>query len=131
MRGGSTKSLASYRRTRCGLRAGANHDLRAPGEADAHARDRTSIAPPLSGYRHRAIRCHVRRPGRHAVRGLAHAFESLRWERAISLIDPANRRSTSLAERLGEHFEREVEVRGHRVALYAIGRDAWCALNAR
>ena len=62
---------------------------------------------------------------------LAHAFESLRWEGAISLIDPANRRSTSLAERLGEHFEREVEVRGHRVALYAIGRDAWCALNAR
>jgi RimJ/RimL family protein N-acetyltransferase len=53
---------------------------------------------------------------------LAHAFGPLGWNRAISLIDPDNRRSIRLAERLGERFEREVMVRGHRVALYAIDR---------
>jgi len=56
---------------------------------------------------------------------LAHAFDTLQWTRAISLIAPDNARSIKLAERLGEHFEREVEVRGHKVSLYAISRDAW------
>jgi RimJ/RimL family protein N-acetyltransferase len=56
---------------------------------------------------------------------LAHAFETLKWDRATSLIDPANRRSIRLAERLGERFERQVEVRGFRVGLYSVTRDAW------
>jgi len=58
---------------------------------------------------------------------LAQALGPIQWQRAISLIDAANGRSIRLAERLGERFEREVEVRGQRVCLYAIERDAWRA----
>ncbi len=56
---------------------------------------------------------------------LAHAFGPLDWQRAISLIDPDNRRSIRLAERLGERFEGEVTLRGYRLSLYAIERDTW------
>ncbi len=59
---------------------------------------------------------------------LAHAFGPLGWHRVISLIDPDNRRSIRLAERLGERFEGEVTVRGHRLSLYAIERDS-CLLT--
>lgn len=58
---------------------------------------------------------------------LAQAFGLLQWPRAVSLIDPANRPSIRLAERLGERFDREVEVRGYRVCLYSIERDTWRA----
>jgi len=58
---------------------------------------------------------------------LTHAFDTLQWERAISLIDPANHRSIRLAERIGERFDREVEVQGHRVALYSVERTSWRA----
>lgn len=58
---------------------------------------------------------------------LTHAFGALRWERAISLIDPDNRRSIRLAERLGQRFERETEIRGHRLSLYSINLDSWRA----
>jgi RimJ/RimL family protein N-acetyltransferase len=58
---------------------------------------------------------------------LAHAFGPLAWPRAISLIDPDNHRSIRLAERLGERYERTVEVRGRPVSLYAIAREAWVA----
>ena len=53
------------------------------------------------------------------------AFDQLGWARAISLIDPENTRSIRLAERLGEHFERDVTIRGHRVGLYAIDAARW------
>jgi RimJ/RimL family protein N-acetyltransferase len=59
---------------------------------------------------------------------LAHAFNTLNWERAMSLIDPQNHRSIRLAQRLGERFEREVKVRGYRVALYSIYRASWRAV---
>jgi RimJ/RimL family protein N-acetyltransferase len=59
---------------------------------------------------------------------LAHAFNTLNWERAMSLIDPQNHRSIRLAQRLGERFEREVKVRGYRVALYSIDRASWRAV---
>jgi RimJ/RimL family protein N-acetyltransferase len=62
-----------------------------------------------------------------ASAALVYAFDSLHWPRVISLIDPANRRSIRLAQRLGEQFEKEVEVRGHRVSLYALERDFWRA----
>src|SRR4029450_6216777 len=42
---------------------------------------------------------------------LAHAFNTLNWERAMSLIDAQNHRSIRLAQRLGERFAREVEWR--------------------
>ena len=58
-----------------------------------------------------------------AQAALAHAFGPLEWPRAISLIDPENRRSIRLAERLGERFERAITLRGYRLSLYAIGRD--------
>ena len=60
-----------------------------------------------------------------AEAALDHAFHTLRWPRAISLIDPDNQRSISVAERLGERFERDVEIRGRRTLLYAIDRSAW------
>jgi RimJ/RimL family protein N-acetyltransferase len=56
---------------------------------------------------------------------LAHAFDRLGWTRVISLIDPDNRRSIRLAERLGESFEEEVTVRGYSLSLYAIESDSW------
>ena len=59
---------------------------------------------------------------------LAHAFNTLNWKRAMSLIDPQNHRSIRLAQRLGERFEREVEVRGYRVGLYSIDRASWHAV---
>lgn len=58
-----------------------------------------------------------------AAASLAFAFDTLGWPRAISLIDPRNHRSIRLAERLGERYERDVDVRGHRVALYSIERE--------
>jgi RimJ/RimL family protein N-acetyltransferase len=50
------------------------------------------------------------------------AFGTLGWPRAVSLIAASNLRSIRLAERLGEHFERNLVVRGHEVGLYAIER---------
>ncbi|HEU5311797.1 MAG TPA: GNAT family N-acetyltransferase [Candidatus Eisenbacteria bacterium] len=60
-----------------------------------------------------------------ASSSLDHAFHTLAWPRAISLIDPANHRSIRLAERLGERFEREIEIRGRPTRLYAIERSDW------
>ncbi len=54
---------------------------------------------------------------------LTHAFETLGWPRVISLIDPDNLRSIRLAQRLGERFEREVLLLGHRVSLYSVERE--------
>jgi RimJ/RimL family protein N-acetyltransferase len=58
---------------------------------------------------------------------LQHAFQTLEWPRAISLIGPDNYRSIRVAERLGERFERSVEVRGRPALLYAVERSAWLA----
>jgi RimJ/RimL family protein N-acetyltransferase len=60
-----------------------------------------------------------------ASAALAHAFGPLQWPRIISLIASENGRSIRLAERLGEQFETDVEVRGQRVGLYSLERDAW------
>jgi RimJ/RimL family protein N-acetyltransferase len=56
---------------------------------------------------------------------LDHAFGTLGWDRAVSLIHPDNVRSIRVAERLGERFEREVRVRGHPARLYAVSRASW------
>ena len=58
---------------------------------------------------------------------LAHAFDSLGWSRAISMIDPDNHRSIRLAQRLGERHEGDVVLRGHRLLVYAIDRETWSA----
>lgn len=54
---------------------------------------------------------------------LAVAFESLQWERAISLIAPENVRSIRLAERLGEERQKQILLRGRDVVVYAIDRE--------
>jgi RimJ/RimL family protein N-acetyltransferase len=52
------------------------------------------------------------------------AFERLGWQEVISLIHPDNSRSISLALRLGEQFERTVELRGVPHNLYRLVRGA-------
>jgi RimJ/RimL family protein N-acetyltransferase len=64
-----------------------------------------------------------------AAAALRVAFETLDWPRAISLIAPSNLRSIRLAERLGERFERTLQLRGHPVELYAIDREHWHAFQ--
>jgi RimJ/RimL family protein N-acetyltransferase len=60
-----------------------------------------------------------------AARAAIHfAFERLGWPEIISLIHPENQRSVSLALRLGEHFERTVELRGLSHNLYRLVRVA-------
>jgi len=54
-----------------------------------------------------------------------HAFDTLGWERAISLIHPENGRSIRVAERLGERFERQTTVRGQPAGLYVVSRATW------
>jgi len=58
-----------------------------------------------------------------ATAALHIAFDTLGWSRAISLIAPPNLRSIRLAERLGEHFERNLVVRSYEVSLYAVERS--------
>lgn len=55
---------------------------------------------------------------------LDHAFASLRARRVISLIHPQNERSIRVAARLGERYERAVELSGTLHHLYAIEHDA-------
>ena len=56
---------------------------------------------------------------------LSYAFEQLGRPRVVSLLAPENRASIRVAERLGERLVGDAEVRGHRVLVYAIERDAW------
>jgi RimJ/RimL family protein N-acetyltransferase len=58
-----------------------------------------------------------------AQAALAVAFDGLGWSHASSFIAPGNLRSIRLAERLGERFKSEVEVRGHRVREYRLERQ--------
>jgi Acetyltransferase (GNAT) domain len=73
---------------------------------------------------------HVRNWGRgYALEAASAAlqvpFEVLGWQRIISLIAGPNLRSIRLAERLGERFERTLEVRGHEIRLYSMDRAQW------
>jgi RimJ/RimL family protein N-acetyltransferase len=61
---------------------------------------------------------------------LDHAFDTLGWERAISLIHPGNLRSIRVAERLGERYEGEATVRGKLAGVYVVSRAAWKARAA-
>ncbi len=63
--------------------------------------------------------------GGEAARALVrHGFERLGLTRLISLIDPANEASIRTAESAGLVFEKQVELDGERIALYAISRSA-------
>jgi RimJ/RimL family protein N-acetyltransferase len=50
------------------------------------------------------------------------AFDERGLTRLISLIQPDNRPSIHVAEKIGERFERDVEVRGHPTRLYSLER---------
>jgi RimJ/RimL family protein N-acetyltransferase len=53
---------------------------------------------------------------------LDHAWRDLGAERVISLIAPDNARSIAVAHRLGERFERTIDLRGRDVRIYGIDR---------
>ncbi len=59
----------------------------------------------------------------HAI--LAYAFTRLSADHLISLIHPANTASIRVAERLGEHLEREIDLKGQRALVYGINRQHW------
>jgi RimJ/RimL family protein N-acetyltransferase len=59
----------------------------------------------------------------HAI--LAYAFTQLRTDHVISLIHPANTASIQVAERLGEHLERKMDLRGQPALVYGINRQRW------
>jgi RimJ/RimL family protein N-acetyltransferase len=58
-------------------------------------------------------------------------FETMGFERLISLIAPANAASIAVAAKLGETPRGEVELFGNRVLVYAIDRDTWEAQRPR
>lgn len=57
-----------------------------------------------------------------AKRALQYAFEELDKDHVISLIDPQNKASIRVAERLGEKLEGETELMGRNVLIYGIDR---------
>ena len=59
-----------------------------------------------------------------ARRALAYAFNELDKDHVISLIDPRNKNSIRVAERLGEKEEGKVELFGREVLIYGIDRPA-------
>lgn len=60
-----------------------------------------------------------------ALAGLNHAFSVLGAQQVISLIHPENERSIRVAERLGERYERQVELSRTPHRLYGIERGRW------
>ena len=55
---------------------------------------------------------------------LGYAYEVVGAERVISLIRPGNRPSVRVAERLGERYERTIDLLGAPARVYAIARNA-------
>src|SRR5947209_1225826 len=55
---------------------------------------------------------------------LAHAFTVLNKDRVISLIQPENRASIRVAERLGERLQGQTEVLGKEYLVYGIDRES-------
>jgi len=58
---------------------------------------------------------------------LRFAFERLGAEHVLSVIHPENAPSIRVAERLGERYERSLEIGTVPVVVYGIGRAAWQA----
>jgi RimJ/RimL family protein N-acetyltransferase len=55
---------------------------------------------------------------------LAYAFEVLKKDRVISLIDPENQASIRVAERLGETLQGRVDLAGREMLCYGIDRES-------
>jgi len=62
-----------------------------------------------------------------ARRALKYAFEEMGRDHVISLIQPQNKASIKVAERLGEKLEGQTQVFDHKVLIYGIDRDDWHA----
>lgn len=60
-----------------------------------------------------------------------YAFGRLKKARVVSVIHPDNQASVNVAKRLGECYEREVEIAGIKVHLYGIDRAAWESAKVR
>lgn len=60
-----------------------------------------------------------------AAAAMHHAFDVLSEPRLLSLIQPGNVASIRVAEKLGEHFDGEIDVRGKLVDVYAIEQQTW------
>jgi RimJ/RimL family protein N-acetyltransferase len=60
-----------------------------------------------------------------AAAAMAHAFQHLDARRLISVIEPPNTASIRVAEKLGEHFEKRMQLQGKQVAVYGIDRAEW------
>jgi RimJ/RimL family protein N-acetyltransferase len=60
-----------------------------------------------------------------------HAFLRLEVPRLISVIEPPNSASIRVAEKLGERFEKRVQLQGKQVAVYGIDRAEWEARRAQ
>lgn len=58
-----------------------------------------------------------------ARRALDYAFDEMNRDHVISLIDPENKASIKVAERLGETLEGRAEVSAKEVLVYGISRD--------
>lgn len=54
---------------------------------------------------------------------LRYAFSELGWPRVVSYIDAANTHSIQLAQRLGARVDGTVDLRGHRLNVYAYAPD--------
>jgi RimJ/RimL family protein N-acetyltransferase len=66
-----------------------------------------------------------------AGEALAHAFNTLRRERVISLIHPENRASIRVAERIGERLQGRVDHLGREMLCYGLHRETYLAQAAR
>ena len=53
-----------------------------------------------------------------------HGFDTLGYERLVSLIDPGNLASRRVAEKVGLTLEKEVEKWGKRICVYAIRKGS-------
>jgi RimJ/RimL family protein N-acetyltransferase len=62
-----------------------------------------------------------------AQRALKYAFEEMDRDHVISLIQPENKASIKVAERLGEKLEGQTQVFDHEVLIYGIDRANWQA----
>ncbi|HXD32060.1 MAG TPA: GNAT family N-acetyltransferase [Pyrinomonadaceae bacterium] len=60
-----------------------------------------------------------------ARRALKYAFEDLDRDHVISLIDPENKASIRVAERLGEKVEGTTELFGKHILIYGLDRADW------
>lgn len=60
-----------------------------------------------------------------ACAALDQAFTVWKRERVISLVNPENRRSIRVVERLGERLESRTDLAGREMLLYSIDRETW------